>query len=321
MKRVPFSLLVIILLLTAALPASASAQNGQDEAKLFPLEIRNRSASPVTVLLLGPNGLAAYALNVSASSQRLFTVREGLYDQTTLACGDTAKGKLDVSQQLRLVFTACPGEAPNWGAPTIEKIHLFDSPKGILWRYQYAPPMPPPPAPIPPVSSSCTFTATDTVTIYRLPDFASNVFSTVGSGFSMPLNSRTAGGWLGFDPGYAQAGNIGPFHNRWIPPDAPVSLSSGCNALPVVWGPPPGVCFVTPGGGIINIYAQPDTSATVAGQLHANDFAAVLGNTANMNWTKVDLSQGNTGQAVTGWVEQNKVFTQGSCGSIPVINP
>jgi hypothetical protein len=250
-----------------------------------------------------------------------FTVREGLYDQTTFACGDIAEGNLDVSQQLRLVFTACPSAAPNWGAPTLEKVHLKDSPKGLSWRYQYAPPTPPPPAPLPPVPGSCTFTATDTVTIYRLPDFASNVFSTVGAGFSLPLNSQTADGWLGFDPGYAQAGNIGPFHNRWIPPDAPVNLSSGCSALPVVWGPPAGVCFVTPGGATINIFAQPDTSSTIAGLLHAYDFGAVLGNLASMDWVKIDLAPSNTGQAVTGWVQQDHVFFQGSCGSVPVISP
>ena len=321
MKRVPFCLLVIVLLIAAALPASAYAQSGQAEPKLFPLEIRNRSASPVTVLLLGPEGLAAYALNVPASTDMLFTVREGQYDQTTYACGSTAKGKLDVSQRLRLVFTACPSDAPNWGAPTLEKVHLFDSPKGILWRYQYAPPALPAFPPPLPTLRSCTFTATGDLTLYRLPDFNSNVFATVGSGFDWFANSRTVDGWIGFDPGYAQAGNIGPFHNRWIAPNAPVRLSSGCSALPVVWGPSPGICFVTPVITTINIYAQPDTSSTVAGRLHGSDFAAVLGTTANEDWTKVDLAPGNTGSPVTGWVQHSQVYPQGSCGSIPIISP
>jgi hypothetical protein len=321
MTRTRFPLFVLVLLLAVALPAAALAQD--EEPSLFRVEIHNRSASPVTLVLFEQQSPTVYALTVQAGAQRTFTLREGVYDQTTYACGDSAEGSLDVSQQLRLVFTACPSEAPNWGAPTLEKIHLVDAPHGKLWRYQYTPLAPPASVPPPVFTGSCEFTPTGEVTIYRLPDFASSVFFTVGAGefgeWSRP-NARTADGWIGFDPGYAQAGNIGPFHNRWIPPDAPGTLSSGCANLPVQWGPMAGVCYATVFE-TTNIYAAPDASSAIAGRLHREDFAAVLGNTAARHWTQVDLQPGNTGEAVTGWMAHSQLYFQSSCGSIPTISP
>lgn len=63
----------------------------------------------------------------------------------------------------------------------------------------------------------CTFTANAAVTAYRLPDSGSEIFATLGSGESFAVLARTGDGWLGFDPGFAQAGNIGLAHHRWVP--------------------------------------------------------------------------------------------------------
>ena len=72
----------------------------------------------------------------------------------------------------------------------------------------------------------CTFTANMPVTAYRLPDSASDVFGTMSTGDTFEVLARTADGWLGFDPGVAQAGNIGLAHHRWILMN--VTLSSSC---------------------------------------------------------------------------------------------
>jgi hypothetical protein len=313
---------LVILVFALAFPAAAFSQDNDGEAVLFPLEIRNRTDSPVTVLLSEPEGLAFYALTVGPETDRVFTVREGDYDQTTFACGETTEGTLAVFQQIRLVFTACPGDAPNSGAPSIEKVHLRDAPDGKKWLYQYKPLAPPAPLPDQDGSASgpCEFKATGDITIYRLPDAASAVFATESAGFTTLLDSQTADGWLGFDPGYAQAGNIGPFHSRWIPPDADGNLSGNCSGLPVVWGPPAGVCFVTPFQ-TSNIYAQPDETSTVAGLLHFGEFAAVLGVSPDDAWAKVDLAPGSTGAQAVGWMDQNVLVFQGACGSLPTVNP
>ena len=36
---------------------------------------------------------------------------------------------------------------------------------------------------------------------------------------SYPAQGVTEGGWIGFDPQTAQAGNVGPFRLRWLPPE------------------------------------------------------------------------------------------------------
>jgi hypothetical protein len=72
----------------------------------------------------------------------------------------------------------------------------------------------------------CIFTANVDVAAYRLPDWTSAHFGTIPAGETHEVLARTSDGWLGFDPGIAQAGNIGLAHHRWVLQD--VGLSSSC---------------------------------------------------------------------------------------------
>jgi len=72
----------------------------------------------------------------------------------------------------------------------------------------------------------CMFTSNVDVTAYRLPDPTSDVFGTVSAGETYEALARTAGGWVGFDPGVAQAGNVGLAHHRWVLTS--ISLSPSC---------------------------------------------------------------------------------------------
>lgn len=74
----------------------------------------------------------------------------------------------------------------------------------------------------------CEFTANTPLTAYRLPVSTSMVFGTVSSGDTYEVLARTADGWLGFDPGIAQAGNMGLARPRWVRLNA--SLSPSCLA-------------------------------------------------------------------------------------------
>lgn len=71
----------------------------------------------------------------------------------------------------------------------------------------------------------CTFTANESVTVYRLPDSTSDVFGVISPGETFEVLARTADGWVGFDPGIAQAGNIGLAHHRWVLLSATISPS------------------------------------------------------------------------------------------------
>ncbi len=76
----------------------------------------------------------------------------------------------------------------------------------------------------------CMLTANLAVTAYRLPDGASDIFGTVSTGDTFEVLARTTGGWLGFDPGIAQAANIGLARHRWV--QLNITLDPSC--LPMV---------------------------------------------------------------------------------------
>jgi hypothetical protein len=176
------------------------------------------------------------------------------------------------------------------------------------------------PSPIPSDTPSgpCTFTGSADTKIYTRPDTASDIFFDAPVGFSTELQGQTADGWKGFDPGVAQAANIGPFRLRWIPPDAS-SFSGDCGSLPVFWGAPAGICFLMPMSDA-NVYSLPDTTSAVVTVLHLNDFAAMVGQTAS-GWASVDLAPGNTGSSATGWVSPADLNMNGPCDSLPTVSP
>lgn len=73
-------------------------------------------------------------------------------------------------------------------------------------------------------SGPCEFTQHMAMQVYRLPDASSEFVHTM-VGETRPVLAWTADGWLGFDPGIAQAGNIGLAHHRWVRLNAKVTPS------------------------------------------------------------------------------------------------
>jgi len=71
----------------------------------------------------------------------------------------------------------------------------------------------------------CVFTANVSLTAYRLPDTTSDVFGTMPAGDTHEALAQTADGWVGFDPGVAQAANVGLARHRWIQLSATVAPS------------------------------------------------------------------------------------------------
>jgi hypothetical protein len=101
---------------------------------LIRVEVINRSEESVSISLIGET--AYYFLAVPAGETRWFTVERDVYQRTTFACGDSNSGSVDLTTHKRLIFTRCYGDAPNWGEPGMEKIHIDDSPDGKNWFYK-----------------------------------------------------------------------------------------------------------------------------------------------------------------------------------------
>jgi hypothetical protein len=152
------------------------------------------------------------------------------------------------------------------------------------------------------------------MTVYQRPSIDAQVFGTLFPGDRVPVGAITEDGWLGFDPGVAQAANVGVFRLRWTQHTAAISLTGECSDLPVVTGPPPGVCF-TMAAGDTPVFSQPDTSSTMIVTMHDGDYARVVG--AARDWFRIDLSVGSVGIAESGWIGKQNVNLNGPCESLP----
>jgi hypothetical protein len=165
-------------------------------------------------------------------------------------------------------------------------------------------------------SGPCTLSSSEEISIFNRPTAASDIFSSVPAGFSNAIDAFSTNGWYGFDPGIAQAANIGPFRMRWVDP-ADALQSGDCRALPILWSAPAGICFDMPMGDT-NVHELPDSGSAILTVLHHEEFAAVLGTNPG-GWAKVDLGPGNTGLTIEGWVESSSLNMNGPCASLPTL--
>jgi putative hemolysin len=170
-----------------------------------------------------------------------------------------------------------------------------------------------------PSTEACRLTAQSNIETYQRPHLQAEVWGTLSTGDQYAVNAKTADGWLGFEPGVAQAANIGVFRLRWVEEDAAITLEGECENLPVVAGPPPGVCF-TMAVADTPVYTEADaSSARLVTMQPPDDYAAVVAKTADANWLKLDLSVGSMGSDQTGWIEAGMANLNGPCDILPII--
>lgn len=196
---------------------------------------------------------------------------------------------------------------------------------------------PAPPTPVPPTdapsatlaptatglpsgSGACTASALADFDVYDRPSHAADIFGVFTTGFPPArISGRTSDGWLGFDPGVAQAANIGVFRLRWMAPGAPVSLDGDCVSVPIeAWVPQPGVCYQM-SMGPVEVHSAADPTSTVAHTLMLEEFVAVTGRTS-AGWLSVNGDDGNV-PGVIGFIAETEMNVNGPCGEIPVLAP
>lgn len=177
-----------------------------------------------------------------------------------------------------------------------------------------------PPTALPSGTGDCEPTAVSGFDVYTRPSLMADVFGTFSPGFPpVSITGRTADGWLGFDPGVAQAANIGVFRLRWIPPGAPITLSGDCASVPVeAWVPAPGVCYQM-SMGPVEVHAAADPTSAVSHTLDVGEFVAVTGRTPT-GWLFVNGDDGNV-PGVIGFIAEVSMNASGPCELIPEISP
>lgn len=170
-----------------------------------------------------------------------------------------------------------------------------------------------------PVPGPCEIVAESEVTVYERPSSDASIFGTMQPGFRIVAEARTADGWLGFEPGVAQAPNVGVFRLRWVDGSTGVRLEGACEDLSELVGPPAGVCFTMPMGEV-QVHAEPDVSSVIIATMTYGDYAAVTGKTTD-DWARVDLSVGNTGLDLIGWIQGFTLNLNGPCDDLPTAEP
>lgn len=156
----------------------------------------------------------------------------------------------------------------------------------------------------------------DSLLTYARPDVDSSVWGVLVPGEDLELACRTETGWLGFDPGTAQAGNSGSFRYRWVPPAGNYTIAASPLELPLVWGPSGSVPYAMTFDRV-PVRVEPDSLSFVADSLPCSSAAGIVSRFGD--WFLVDPAMGPSPEVRTGWVSLEDVSISGSLDSVPVL--
>ncbi|MBL8163304.1 MAG: SH3 domain-containing protein [Anaerolineae bacterium] len=188
------------------------------------------------------------------------------------------------------------------------------------------------PQPPPDVCALTVLTASDSVPTYMQPSTSSQVSQvTITSGMYVTIIGRTNDGWYAFEPGIAQAANVGINRLRWVSSAARITLTGAkCGTLPIINLDVPvtaGLCSATPiNTSSIPVYPQTTFSIASLGTLQAGVSALVVGQTppnhegAPNGWYAIDPGarpNGSIGKYRLQWIPiDDFVSLNGDCSDI-----
>ncbi|MBN1434314.1 hypothetical protein JW921_06095 [Candidatus Fermentibacterales bacterium] len=160
-------------------------------------------------------------------------------------------------------------------------------------------------------------TALGETRVYMRPGEESDPFGLLSPGESVLLVAATHDGWLGLDPGVAQADNVGELRLRWIPPGSPVEASGSLDDLPFVWAPSPRATYCMCHDSL-RLYEMPESSAVVFCTLSPGAIARVLGR-IERGWLLLGGGDANRGSFVQAWTPLAGVSINGLLDTVPVL--
>ena len=143
--------------------------------------------------------------------------------------------------------------------------------------------------------AGCILVAQDSVALYTRPSVASSRFGTLAPGDSVRAAGR-ASGFVGIEPGTAQAANVGPFRLRYAQSDGAFALRGACADLPPQPRLDPTACYEM-AMGEVRMHARPDTSSDIVATIAPQGFAVAIRRTPT-GWMQVRFGEAGT----PGWV-------------------
>ncbi|OON70780.1 hypothetical protein B0919_01855 [Hymenobacter sp. CRA2] len=161
---------------------------------------------------------------------------------------------------------------------------------------------------VPSADRLCPRTAAQPVRIYQRPNASATIFGQLAAGERVTLAARTADGWVGFDPGTAQAANVGIFRLRWVRAADAFGGADGCT-LPLVTAPPIGCLLMA--GRAVPVRAAASATAEVLSTIPAGSYAQVLRQVpvGAAQWAEVTVP----GRQEPGYVAPDDVNLSGPC--------
>ncbi len=165
-----------------------------------------------------------------------------------------------------------------------------------------------------PDGNECILVCLDSVTVFTRPDSSATFMVMLAPRDRVILSGRTVDGWLGFDPGVAQAANIGSFRLRWISGDSRYLTDGVLSSVPVVWGPQAGITYAmiyetSP------LYSEPDSNSAVVDSVPSFCAAVIISRTED--WYLLDLRIEPQRLDIEGWIESMDVSVSGDLDTIP----
>ncbi len=166
-----------------------------------------------------------------------------------------------------------------------------------------------------PDENECILVCIDSVDVFTRPDSSAIFMIRLAPHVQVVISGRTVDGWLGFDPGIAQAANIGSFRLRWIAGDARYVTDGEISCVPVVWGPRPGITYAMIYESSA-LYSEPDSNSSVVDSVPSSCAAGIVSKTED--WYLLDLSIGSLEQHIEGWIRAADVSVNGNLDTIPL---
>lgn len=165
-------------------------------------------------------------------------------------------------------------------------------------------------------TEDCLLISLDSIVIFQRPDSCAAVWSTLAAFEGVVLSGRTVGGWLGFDPGVAQAANIGSFRLRWISEGENFVIEGELDSVSVVWGPGAGITYAmiyqdSP------IFVEPDSLSLIIDSIPSGSAAGIISRTED--WYLLNLNESPLEDSIQGWILSLSVSASGDLDTIPLL--
>ncbi len=162
----------------------------------------------------------------------------------------------------------------------------------------------------------CLIISLDSIAVFQRPDSCAAVWSMLAAFEGAVISGRTVDGWLGFDPGVAQAANIGSFRLRWISEDENFVIEGELDSVSVIWGPKAGITYAmiyqdSP------LFAEPDSLSMVIDSIPSGSAAGIISRTGD--WYLLDLKESPLEDSIQGWISSLPVSISGDPDTIQMI--